>query len=96
VPEINGNTLSERTLEGIREVMDRTLTHVNGLERSVVAGAVRALYPRIENRILVSPEEDLRTELVYVKELLDAILAEPVKQPVAGRGKRRRPSRKKR
>ncbi|MCF8568353.1 hypothetical protein LLE49_26900 [Alicyclobacillus tolerans] len=71
------NSLHERTLSGIKQVLVRALDHVDGLEKVVVRRAIEILQPRVENRIRAAQEADLREELKYLHALLGAVLQEP-------------------
>lgn len=68
------DTIHERTLAGVRQVLERTLNHVEGFEKLVVSRATQILQPRIEQRIRGASEEELREELEYLYELLGTIL----------------------
>lgn len=74
--EPQNSTLHERTVVGVRQVLERALTHVEGLEKVVVSRAAQILHPRIEQRIRGASEEDLLVELKYLHELLGSILQE--------------------
>ncbi len=90
--DIKQESLSDKTIWGMQQVIDRALRYVQGFEKTVVTGAVRALYPRVESRIRQTSEEELRTELRYLHGLLESILDEPSKKQLKSKPKRRRKS----
>lgn len=71
------STLHSRTLLGVQEVIGRGLNYVNGVEKVIVSRSIQMIQPRIEQRIRLAPEEDLRAELKYLHDLLGTILMEP-------------------
>lgn len=92
--ETQGQSLSEKTLLGIREIVDRVLDRTHGIERTMVTSALRALYPTIENRIRNTPDEELMAELKHVQGLLASILETPKQKKPAAKRTRKAPHRK--
>lgn len=71
--------LSEQTVEAMQQFINQALNSVTGIEKTVVDGALRVLYPRIEERIREMSEEDLRRELKTLYNQLGSILHEASK-----------------
>ncbi len=78
--DAQSNTLHERTLVGVQEVLERALNHVQGLEKMVVGRAIQILYPRVAQRIRGASEVDLRKVLKYLYDLLENVLQETKEQ----------------
>lgn len=75
--ESQTSRLHERTLDGLRQVIERALGYVHGVERLVISRAIQLLHPRIEERIRQASEDDLRIELKYLHELIGSIIQQP-------------------
>ena len=79
--ESQGKPLHERTLRGIQDIVERILSHVDGIEKSLIIRGIQVLYPKLEQRILGASESELRSSLQYVQELIGKVLDDPPPTP---------------
>lgn len=68
------DSMHERTLAAIRQILDRVFDNVYGLEKVVVRQGIQLLYPKVEKRIRDATEEELAVELRNLRQLVDAAL----------------------
>lgn len=86
------DSIQNRTLTGVKSVINRALPHVQGVERMIVNQAVQMLYPRIARKIQEASENELREEVLYLRNLLNEILQE--KETIRIETKKKKISRK--
>lgn len=85
-------SLHQRTVQGIHQVLEHALSHLQGLEKALVQRAVQVIQPRVTQRVQVATESRLRAELEYLQDLLATILNQPQKpkkRPARKRGAKR-------
>jgi hypothetical protein len=97
--EFLGESLQERALSAIQQLLDRAMAHVDGVERVVLRQTIQLFYPRLERTIRNASEDKLSQEIEHIRALLDAVLPQPTDLAGTGavqkrRTRRRRPSRR--
>lgn len=87
------NSIHERTLVAVRQILDRVFGHVHGIEKVVVTQGIQLLYPKVEKRICDASAEELEAELRNLRQLVDLALKD---RPATAVNRRTRPTGKKR
>lgn len=74
--------LQERMSAALDTLLSRALGHLSGLERTVVHQAASMLYPRVQHKVYGASDDQLRSELLYFRDLIDAVIQDEKKQSI--------------
>lgn len=80
-----GENIKDRMMDVVSRYMGETVNRTQGMERMMAQQAANRMYPRIEQWVRTSTDEELKNELRRVQQVIDNVIGE--KPAKAAKGK---------